>query len=234
GSYNYYDKQLQLANQFGGGGRLAFSLNDNLGLEVDGNLVYPFPKTGGGPHTQVRFGSVSLVINSGGERNVLYILGGYSRLDIGVTPPYNFDTDARRSDLRAALQRLAAQVVLGRAGRPVRLQDEQRELRLRADVRRALAGDGQSDGAVPGVRAVVLPLGPARHHGRAGRHRGARQRVVQRHAPHPGGRARLPGAKAGRAVRRRRIRDDAALEPGGDVLELPGAVAVVPDAGRGQ
>jgi len=89
GSYNYYDKQLQLGNQFGGGGRLAFSLNDNLALEVDGNLAYPIPKAGG-PHTQVRFGSASLVINSGGEHNVLYILGGYSRLDMGVNPPYNF------------------------------------------------------------------------------------------------------------------------------------------------
>ena len=86
GSYNYYDKQLQLSNVFGGGGRLAFSLNDNLALEVDGNLAYPLPKAGG-RHTQVRFGGVSLVINSGGEHNVLYILGGYSRLDMGVNPP---------------------------------------------------------------------------------------------------------------------------------------------------
>jgi len=99
GSYNYYDKQLQLANQFGGGGRLAFSFSDNLALEADGNLVYPFPKTGGGPHTQVRFGSVSLVINSGGERNVLYILGGYSRLDMGVNPPYNFAIHAVHAGL---------------------------------------------------------------------------------------------------------------------------------------
>src|SRR6266550_1447820 len=85
--------------EFGGGGRLAFSFNDNLALEADGNLVYPFPKTGGGPHTQVRFGSVSLVINSGGERNVLYILGGYSRLDMGVNPPYNFAIHAVHAGL---------------------------------------------------------------------------------------------------------------------------------------
>jgi len=98
GSYNYYDKQLQLTNVFGGGGRLAFSLNDNLALEVDGNLAYPFPKAGG-RHTQVRFGGVSLVINSGGEHNVLYILGGYSRLDMGVNPPYNFAMYAAHAGL---------------------------------------------------------------------------------------------------------------------------------------
>src|SRR5213080_534736 len=66
GSYSHYDKQFQLDNQFGGGGRLAFYFNDYLGLEVDGNVAYPFPKSGG-RHTQVRYGSASLVINGGGR-----------------------------------------------------------------------------------------------------------------------------------------------------------------------
>src|SRR5256885_195638 len=52
GSYSRYDKQFQLDNQFGGGGRLAFYLNDYLGLAVDGNVAYPFPQAGG-PHTPV-------------------------------------------------------------------------------------------------------------------------------------------------------------------------------------
>src|SRR5207247_455839 len=56
-----------------------------IGLELDGSLTRPVP-TAGGPSTQVRFGSASLVISSGGP----YILGGYSRLDMGVNPPYNF------------------------------------------------------------------------------------------------------------------------------------------------
>src|SRR3989454_2873495 len=89
GSYNRYDRQFQLDNQVGGGGRLAFYFNDYLGLEVDGNLAYPFPKAGG-PHTQVRTGSASLVINSGGTHNILYVLGGFSYFDMGVNPPYNF------------------------------------------------------------------------------------------------------------------------------------------------
>jgi hypothetical protein len=88
-SYSRYDRQFGLEKQFGGGGRLGFFFNDYIGLEVDGNVSYPFPYAGG-PHTQVRFGSVSLVINSGGERNILYVLGGYSRLDMGVNAPYNF------------------------------------------------------------------------------------------------------------------------------------------------
>src|SRR5713101_8392888 len=95
GSYTRYDRAFGLDNQFGGGGRLGFFLSEYLGLEVDGNVAYPFPKAGG-PHTQMRFGSVSLVINSGGA---LYLLGGYSRLDMGVNPPYNFALHAMHGGL---------------------------------------------------------------------------------------------------------------------------------------
>jgi hypothetical protein len=44
--------------------------------------------------TQVRIGSVSLILNSGGNKSVLYLLGGYSRVDMGVNPPYNFALNA--------------------------------------------------------------------------------------------------------------------------------------------
>jgi hypothetical protein len=102
GSYTRYDRAFQLANQFGGGGRMGYWLNDYIGLEVDANVAYPLPKAGSGIlvagvpglHTQMRFGSVSLVINGGGSGNVLYVLGGYSRLDMGVNPPYNFAVHA--------------------------------------------------------------------------------------------------------------------------------------------
>lgn len=96
GSYTRYDRAFGLSNQFGGGGRLGYFFNDYVGLEVDANVTYPLPNgnyplaPAGSMHTQVRLGSVSLVINGGGERNVLYVLGGYSRLDMGVNPPYNF------------------------------------------------------------------------------------------------------------------------------------------------
>src|SRR2546428_187976 len=89
GTYTRYDPIFGLESQFGGGGRLGFFLTNNIGVEVDGSVTRPAP-TAGGPTTQVRFGSASLVINSGGP----YILGGYSRLDMGVNPPYNFVLNA--------------------------------------------------------------------------------------------------------------------------------------------
>jgi len=89
GTYTRYDKAFQLDNQFGGGGRVGFFLSNALGLELDATLGYPNP-TAGGQHTQMRWGSASLVLNSGGDRNILYLLGGYSRMDNGVNAPYNF------------------------------------------------------------------------------------------------------------------------------------------------
>src|SRR3989475_1282953 len=89
GTYTRYVPMFGLERQFGGGGRLGFFLTNNIGVEVDGSVPRPAP-TAGGPTTQVRFGSASLVINSGGP----YILGGYSRLDMGVNPPYNFVLNA--------------------------------------------------------------------------------------------------------------------------------------------
>ena len=97
GSYTRYDRQFQLKSQFGGGGRLGFFFNDYIGIEVDASLTRPSPEPGVPvvvPTTQVRFGSVSLVINSGGRRNILYVLGGYSRLDMGVNAPYDFANHA--------------------------------------------------------------------------------------------------------------------------------------------
>ena len=98
GSYTRYDKLFLLDNQVGGGGRIGFFFNESLGLEVDANVAYPFPKAGGA-HTQMRFGSVSLVLNSGGQKNILYLMGGYSRLDMGVNPPYNFALHAVNAGL---------------------------------------------------------------------------------------------------------------------------------------
>src|SRR5256712_3761881 len=89
GTYTRYDPIFGLDRQFGGGGRLGFFLTNNIGVEVDGSVTRPAP-TAGGPTTQVRFGSASLVISSGGP----YILGGYSRLHIGRNPPFNFGLHA--------------------------------------------------------------------------------------------------------------------------------------------
>ncbi len=92
GTFTRYDRAFELVNQFGGGGRIGFFLNDYIGLEVDGNVSYPnlknpLPNVG---HTQVRIGSASLVINGGGSGSVLYVLAGYSHVDMGVNAPYNY------------------------------------------------------------------------------------------------------------------------------------------------
>ena len=89
GTYTRYDPIFGLERQFGGGGRLGVFLTNNIGLEVDGSVTKAAP-TAGGPTTQVRFGSVSLVLSTGGT----YLLGGYSRLEMGVNPPYNFSLNA--------------------------------------------------------------------------------------------------------------------------------------------
>lgn len=102
GSYTRYDRAFGLQNQLGEGGWLGYFFNEYIGIEVEGNLAYPKLKPGGTgavlaptlPHTQVRIGSVSLLINGGGERNLLYVLGGYSKVDMGVNYPYNFALNA--------------------------------------------------------------------------------------------------------------------------------------------
>src|SRR6266702_2989053 len=89
GTYTRYDPIFGLERQFGGGGRLGFFLTNNIGLEVDGSLTTATP-TAGGPTTQVRVGSASLVLSTGST----YILGGYSRRQMGVNPPYDFVLNA--------------------------------------------------------------------------------------------------------------------------------------------
>src|SRR5437879_2079715 len=89
GTYTRYDPIFGLERQFGGGGRLGVFLTNNIGLEVDGSVTKAAP-TAGGPTTQVPFGSVSLGLSTRGT----YLLGGYSRLEMGVNPPYNFSLNA--------------------------------------------------------------------------------------------------------------------------------------------
>ena len=92
GSYTRFDRTLGLENQFGAGGRLGYFFNNVIGLEVD--ALYQQPQTGVGASNTLLGGSASLVFNFGGERNLFYILGGYSRLDFGATSPYRFTDNA--------------------------------------------------------------------------------------------------------------------------------------------
>jgi outer membrane protein OmpA-like peptidoglycan-associated protein len=89
GSFTRYDRAFNLDNQIGGGGRLGYFFGETVGIEVDAGFQSPSAKTGSAS-AKLTLGSASLVLNFGGERNLFYILGGYSRLDFGDATPYRF------------------------------------------------------------------------------------------------------------------------------------------------
>ncbi|HUL02847.1 MAG TPA: OmpA family protein [Gemmatimonadales bacterium] len=91
GGYTRYDPTFGLANRMGGGARLGYMFGNLLGVEVD--VLFPSEYTVGATSTQIDplIGSASLVLNVlHAERNILYILGGYSLLDFSTTAPYDF------------------------------------------------------------------------------------------------------------------------------------------------
>jgi outer membrane protein OmpA-like peptidoglycan-associated protein len=89
GSFTRYDHRFNLDNQIAGGGRLGYFFGRTVGIEVDAGYQSPSAKTGTVDAT-VALGGVSLVVNLGGERNIFYLLGGYSRLDFEKAYPYRF------------------------------------------------------------------------------------------------------------------------------------------------
>jgi outer membrane protein OmpA-like peptidoglycan-associated protein len=95
GSYTRYDPAFILPNRVGGGVRLGYLFSDIVQAEVE--VVFPSEYTVGalGATLDPLIGSASLVFNLlPGERNVLYVLGGYSRLDFGTSAPYQFSDNA--------------------------------------------------------------------------------------------------------------------------------------------
>ena len=93
GSFTRYDRAFNLDNQIGGGGRLGYFFSDVVGIEVDAGTQSPSAKSGPTDAT-LALGSASLVLNMGTERNIFYILGGYSRLDFEESAPYRFTDNA--------------------------------------------------------------------------------------------------------------------------------------------
>ena len=90
GAYTRYDDAFTLDPKFGGGLRLGYFLSERLGLEAD---VVFLPRYTFGPSASMEplIGAGSLVFNAlSGERNVVYLLAGYSRLDFGNANPYRF------------------------------------------------------------------------------------------------------------------------------------------------
>ncbi len=93
GSFTRYDRVFNLDNQIGGGGRLGYFFGQTVGIEVDAGYQSPSAKTGPATST-LSLGAASLVLNFGAERNIFYILGGYSRLDFEKAAPYRFTDNA--------------------------------------------------------------------------------------------------------------------------------------------
>jgi outer membrane protein OmpA-like peptidoglycan-associated protein len=96
GSYTRYDRAFNLNDQAGGGGRLGYFFSDIVGVELEAGYQSPSPRTGASPVTaQLSFGSASLVLNvAAGGHHLLYVLGGYSRLDFEKQAPYRFTDNA--------------------------------------------------------------------------------------------------------------------------------------------
>ena len=89
GSFTRYDRAFLLDNQIGGGGRFGYFFSPAISAELDVGYQQPTPRSGG-PNAALALGGASLVLNLGGERNLFYILGGYSRLRFGDNPSYSF------------------------------------------------------------------------------------------------------------------------------------------------
>jgi outer membrane protein OmpA-like peptidoglycan-associated protein len=91
GSYTRYDPAFTLPNRLGGGVRLGYLFGDMVQAEAE--VLFPSEYTVGVLSTSIDplIASASIVLNIlHGQRNILYVLGGYSRLDFGTSAPYNF------------------------------------------------------------------------------------------------------------------------------------------------
>src|SRR5205807_1254809 len=78
----------------GGGARLGYFFGRVVGAELDIGYVEP-NATSGVATAELTHGSGSLVLNvAAGERHLLYMLAGYTRLDFEKTPPYRFTDNA--------------------------------------------------------------------------------------------------------------------------------------------
>jgi hypothetical protein len=88
-SFTRFDRAFLLGNQFGGGARLGYFLNNRVSLEIEGNYASTTNINSAQPAT-MQVAAASLVLNYGSGRNMFYILGGFSRLVFGKDPPYNF------------------------------------------------------------------------------------------------------------------------------------------------
>lgn len=89
GAYTRYDGAFGLDNKFGGGARLGYFAGNVVSLEMDVLFQPRYPIAGTTKSFEPLIGSASLVLNlATGNRNIFYLLGGYSRLDFGTSAPF--------------------------------------------------------------------------------------------------------------------------------------------------
>jgi outer membrane protein OmpA-like peptidoglycan-associated protein len=93
GSWSRYDRTLDLGNSFGVGGRIGFFLTGGLGLEVDFGYQQPIPNVGAA-EVDILTPAASLVLNFGNEKNLFYVLGGYTSFRVRGPAPYSFTDNA--------------------------------------------------------------------------------------------------------------------------------------------
>lgn len=89
GAYTHYDPAFAMSDAVGGGARLGYLISSRFGLEAD--VVFQQPYDVGAGQMEPIVGSGSLVINMvAAQRFMVYVLGGYTRLDFGNVNPYRF------------------------------------------------------------------------------------------------------------------------------------------------
>src|SRR5207302_8996079 len=92
GSFTHYDKAFRLESRIGGGARLGYLFTDVVGAELDVGYQDLRPSTGT-TSPSLTLGGASLTLSVGTARHLVYLLGGYSRLDFEKTAPYRFTDD---------------------------------------------------------------------------------------------------------------------------------------------
>jgi len=117
GSYTRYDRAFALEKQIGGGGRLGYLFSRVVGIEFELGYQQPTPYAGG-TNATATLASGSLVLNTGSEHSLLYVLGGYTRLEFGDRPGYSFSDNAVHGAIGGRLF-LGDQVALRIEGRAI-------------------------------------------------------------------------------------------------------------------
>ena len=89
GTFTRYEDLLGLDDRIGGGGRVAFHLNRVIALELTGANLGPSELAGSAP-SFLGLASASLLLGGGSRAFSMYATGGYTRMEMGSTPPFDY------------------------------------------------------------------------------------------------------------------------------------------------